>query len=52
MLLQPSTEHGFRFWHARRMNLIQCSFPGTALIWYIRLIETCQQDWSAFVQAF
>ena len=34
------------------MAFIQCSLSGTALSWYIRLIDTYKQDWSAFVQAF
>ena len=35
--LQPSSEHEYKFWHARRMAFIQCSLTGTALSWYIRL---------------
>ena len=33
-------------------TLEECSFPGTALSWYIRLNDTYKQDWHAFVQAF
>ena len=50
--LQPTSEHEYKFWHARRMALIQCSLTGTALSWYIRLNDTYNQDWHAFVQAF
>ena len=50
--LQPTTEHEYNFWHARRMAFIQCSLTGTALSWYIRLNDTYKQDWHAFVQAF
>ena len=50
--LQPTSEHGYKFWHARRMAFIQCSLTGTALSWYIRLNDTYKQDWHAFVQAF
>ena len=32
--------------------MLQCSLTGTVLSWYIRLIDTYKQDWSAFVQAF
>ena len=34
------------------MAFIQCYLTGTALSWYIRLIDTDKEDWSAFVQAF
>ena len=34
------------------MAFIQCSLTGTALSWYIRLNDTYQKDWPAFVQAF
>ena len=34
------------------MAFLQCSLTGTALCWYIRLNDTCNQDWSAIVQAF
>ena len=34
------------------MAFIQCSLLGKALSWYIRLNDTCKQDWHAFVQAF
>ena len=34
------------------MACIQCSLTGTALSWYIRLNDTYNQDWSAFLQAF
>ena len=50
--LQPTSEHEFKFWHARRMAFIQCSLTGSALSWYIRLNDTYKQDWHAFVQAF
>ena len=50
--LQPTSEHEYKFWHARRMAFIQCSLTGTALSWYIRLNDTYKQDWHAFVQAF
>ena len=38
--LQPTSEHEYKFWHARRMAFIQCSLTGTALSWYIRLNDT------------
>ena len=50
--LQPTSEHEYKFWHARRMAFTQCSLSGTALSWYIRLNDTYKQDWHAFVQAF
>ena len=50
--LQPTSEHEFKFWHARRMAFIQGSLTGTALSWYIRLNVTYKQNWHAFVQAF
>ena len=50
--LQPTSEHEYKFWHARRMAFIQCSLTGTALSWYIRLNETYKHDWHTFVQAF
>ena len=50
--LQPTLEHEYKFWHARRMAFIQCSLTGTALSWYIRLNDTYKHDWQAFVQAF
>ena len=50
--LQPTSEHEYKFWHARRMAFIQCSLTGTALSWYIRLNDTYKHDWHAFVQAF
>ena len=34
------------------MVFIQCSLPGTALSWYIRLNDTYKQDCHAFVQVF
>ena len=52
LVLQPSTSHEYKIWHARRLAFIQCSLTGTALNWYIRLTDTYKQDWSAFVQAF
>ena len=50
--LQPTSEHEYKFWHARRMAFIQCSLTGTALSWYIRSNDTYKHDWHAFVQAF
>ena len=50
--LQPTLEHEYKFWHARRMAFIQCSLTGTSLSWYIRLNDTYKHDWHAFVQAF
>ena len=50
--LQPTSEHEYKFWHARRMAFIQCSLTGTALSWYICLNDTYKHDWHAFVQAF
>ena len=50
--LQPTSENEYKFWHARRMAFIQCSLTGTALSWYIRLIDTYKQDWHVFVQVF
>ena len=50
--LQPTLEHEYNFWHARRMAFIQCSLTGTALSWYIRLNDTYKHEWHAFVQAF
>ena len=50
--LQPTSEHEYKFWHARRMAFIQCSLTATALSWYICLNDTYKQDWHAFVQAF
>ena len=50
--LQPTLEHEYKFWHARRMAFIQCSLTGTALSWYIRSNDTYKHDWHAFVQAF
>ena len=38
--LQPTSEHEYKFWHARRMAFIQCSLTGTALCWYIRSNDT------------
>ena len=49
---QPTTVNEYKFWHARRMAFIQCSFTGTALSWYICLNDTYKQDWNAFLQAF
>ena len=42
--LQPTSEHEYKFWHARRMAFIQCSLTGTALSWYIRLNDTYKHD--------
>ena len=50
--LQLTSEHEYKFWHARRMAFIQCSLTCTALSWYIRLNDTYKHDWHAFVQAF
>ena len=50
--LQPTLEHEYKFWHARRMAFIQSSLTGTALSWYIRLNDTYKNDWHAFVQTF
>ena len=50
--LQPTSEHEYKFWHARRMAFIQCSLTGTALSWYIRLNDTYKHEWHAFVHAF
>ena len=50
--LQPTSEHEYKFSHARRMAFIQCSLTSTALSWYIRLNDTYKHDWHAFVQAF
>ena len=50
--LQPTSEHEYKFWQARRMAFIQCSLTGTALSWYTRLNDTYKHDWHAFVQAF
>ena len=44
-------DHENKFWHVRRVAFIQCSLTGTALSWYIRLNDTYNQDWPAFVQA-
>ena len=38
--LQPTSEHEYKFWHARCLAFIQCSLTGTALSWYIRLNDT------------
>ena len=37
--LQPTSEHEYKFWHARCMAFIQCSLTGTAFSWYIRLSD-------------
>ena len=50
--LQPTSDHEYLFWHARRMAFILCSLTGTALSWYIRLNDTYKQDWYALVHAF
>ena len=50
--LQPTSEHEYKFWHARRMAFIQYFLTGTALSWYIRLNDTYKHDWHAFVQVF
>ena len=34
------------------MASIQGSITGTTLSWYVRLYDTYEQDWHAFVQAF
>ena len=36
--LQPTSEHEYKIWHARRMTFIQCSLTGTALCWNIRTL--------------
>ena len=36
LALQPTSDHDYKFWHARRMAFIQCSLTGTDLRWYIR----------------
>ena len=41
--LQPITAHKYEFWHARRMDFIQCSLTGTALSRYICLNDTYKQ---------
>ena len=51
-VLQPTTTHEYKVWHARRMAFIQCSLTGSTLSWDIRLNDTYKQDWSVFVQAF
>ena len=50
--LQPTSEHEYKFWNARRITFIQCSLIGAALSWYLRLNDTYKQDCHAFVQAF
>ena len=50
--LQPTSDHEYKYCHARRMAFIQCSLTGTALSWYIRWNYSCTQDWHAFVQAY
>ena len=50
--LQSTTLYEYKIWRARRMAFIQCSPPGTALNWSIRLHDSYKQDWSAFVLAF
>ena len=50
--IQPTSEHEYKFWHARRMAFTQCSLTGTVLSWYIRLNDSYKKDWHAFVQAF
>ena len=49
---QPTSDHEYKFWHARRMAFVQGSLTGTAHSWYTRLNDTYKQDWHAFVQAF
>ena len=34
--LQPTSDHEYKFWHARRMAFIQCSLTGTA--WYMNTL--------------
>ena len=46
--LQPTSDHEYKIWHARRMAFKQCFLTGTAL----SLKDTYKQDWHAFVQAF
>ena len=50
--LQPSNPFEYKYWHARRMALIQCSLTGTALDWYINLHDTYKQEWNSFIQLF
>ena len=50
--LQHTSDHEDKCWHARRMAFVQCSLTGTALSWYIRLIDTYKQDLQVFVQTF
>ena len=38
--LQPTSDHEYKFWHARTMSFIQGSLTGSALSWYIRLNDT------------
>ena len=52
LVLEPSTEHEYKFWHARRMVIMQCSLTGTALSWYFPINYTYKQNCSIFVQAF
>ena len=49
LVLQPTSEHEYKLWQARRMVFIQCSLIGTALSWYTRLNYTYKQEWHAFV---
>ena len=37
---QPTSQHEYKVWHARRMAFIQCSSTSTALSLYIRLNDT------------
>ena len=50
--LQPLNPFEYKYWHARRMALIQCSLTGTALDWYINLHDTYKQEWNSFIQLF
>ena len=38
--LQRTSDHEYKFLHARKMTFIQCSLTGTALSWYICLNDT------------
>ena len=50
--LQPSNPFEYKYWHAWRMALIQCSLTGTALDWYMNLHDTYKQERNSFIQLF
>ena len=50
--LQPTSEHKYKFWHARRMAFIQCFLTGTALSWCIRLNDTYKTRLASFCTSF